>query len=39
MINNKTPEKQEQPRIFQLWDEIVNGSKEEEENKKEGEKK
>ncbi len=32
MINNKNEEKQQKPRLFELWDEIVNGS---EENKKE----
>ena len=32
---NKNDEKQEKPRLFQLWDKIVNGT--EEENKKQKE--
>jgi hypothetical protein len=28
MINNKNEEKQQKPRLFELWDEIVNGSEE-----------
>lgn len=29
MINNKTQEKQQMPRIFELWEKIMNGSEEE----------
>jgi hypothetical protein len=32
MRNTNSNEKQSEPRIFQLWDEIVNGSEEENKN-------
>ncbi len=35
MINSKTNEKQHKPRLFELWDEIVNGNDEKEKNKNE----
>lgn len=39
MINNKSEEKQEKPRLFELWNQIVDGSEEENKKEKEGEKK
>lgn len=35
MIETKTAEKTEKPRLFELWDQIINGT-EEDKNKKEG---
>ncbi len=35
MINTKTQEKTQQPRLFELWNLIVNGSEQENKNKKE----
>lgn len=36
MMNNKSEEKQQKPRLFELWDQIINGIEKE---KKEDDKK